>query len=434
MAEAATIFARATAAGRAGVGIIRISGAQALAAARHFGRSSPLPQRHAVLQRFSVDSEFIDAGLILYFAAPHSFTGEDVLEFQLHGGSAILNRVLKELSSLPDFRLARPGEFSQRAFLNQKMDLTQAEGLVDSINAETERQRQQAARLMQGHAAQFFEDLRARVLHPMALLEAYIDFPEEEIPGEVTRQMEEEIAALKKDIAYQLAAGQGAERLREGFTVLLMGKPNSGKSSLLNALVKREAAIVTEIPGTTRDLIEISCEINGLPVTLVDTAGLRESEDVVEQEGVARAKARAEQADLILYLTESNEDSPPALPSPADKYWLVATKADLYPKPAFPVKFSISAQHGQGLEVLLSAIGEFLESSLPATDCFALHQRHRQLLQMALTALEGFSGQVPLEIRAEHLRFAATTLSDIIGSHSVEDLLDIIFSSFCIGK
>lgn len=434
MSELDTIFARATASGRAGVAVIRVSGRDALKACEHFGRIKPPTPRHAILHSFKVSEEFIDSGLILYFQAPHSFTGEDILEFQMHGGVAIMNRMMKELSALPSFRVAKPGEFSQRAFLNQKMDLAEAEGLVDIINAETERQRVQASRLTQGHASDFFESLRNRVLNPMALLEAYIDFPEEEIPEEVTRQIDESITSLKQDITYQLTSGQSAERLRDGFTVLLMGKPNSGKSSLLNAIVKREAAIVTDIAGTTRDLIEIGCEINGLPVTLIDTAGLRESEDEIEQQGVAKARHRAKEADLILYLRDAEDIQGEDIIASEVPVYRVATKIDLTPSPVFESDYQISTQSLEGLDGLIDAMSRDLEDKLPAFDCFALHQRHRQLLQDALNALELFDESPVLEIRAEYLRVAATVLGDIIGTHSVEDLLDIIFSSFCIGK
>ncbi len=434
MSQQDTIFARATASGRAGVSVIRISGEDALEACQHFGRSDSPTPRHAILHIFKVNDEFIDSGLILYFKAPCSFTGEDILEFQMHGGAAIMNRMMKELSALPSFRLAQPGEFSQRAFLNQKMDLAEAEGLVDMINAETERQRIQASRLTQGHASDFFESLRNRILQPMALLEAYIDFPEEEVPEKVTKQIDESIGALKKDISYQLSSGKSAERLRDGFVILLMGKPNSGKSSLLNAIVKREAAIVTDIPGTTRDMIEVACDINGLPMTLIDTAGLRDSEDEIEQQGVHRAKLRAKEADIILYLREAEDkDVEDEITSEVPIY-RVATKIDIHPSPVFESHHQISTKSFEGLDKLLKAISDDLEDKLPASDCFALHQRHRHLLQESLNALERFDESPILEIRAEHLRVAATVLGDIIGSHDVEDLLDIIFSSFCIGK
>lgn len=434
MGEQETIFAKATATGRAGVAIIRISGPKALKACEHFGWNKPLPPRQTIYHRFTIRGEFIDAGLILYFKAPHSFTGEDIIEFQLHGGVAILNRVLKELSTLPSFRFARAGEFSQRAFLNQKMDLTEAEGLVDIINAETECQRIQASRLMEGHASEFFSTLRERILESMALLEAYIDFPEEEIPEEVASQIKESIDSLKQDIRHQLSSGESAERLREGFIVLLMGKPNSGKSSLLNAIVKREAAIVTNIPGTTRDLIETSCDIQGLPVTLIDTAGLRESEDAIEQQGVSRAKAKMAQADLVLYLCDGDEESLSEVVEVTSPKITIATKSDLSPTPSFEFDHQVSTETLEGVDELIKMIEQKLEKLLPPTDCFALHQRHRQLLKEALESLEGFSETSILEIKAEYLRQAAMTLSDIIGSHSVEDLLDIIFSSFCIGK
>lgn len=430
MSEHDTIFAKATASGRSGVAIIRISGAHALEACKAFGRSKPCPARHAILHKFTHKNKFIDSGLILYFPAPNSFTGENIIEFHLHGGIAIMNKMVEILSSLPHFRMAKPGEFSQRAFLNQKMDLVEAEGLVDMINAETKSQHEQASRLMQGHASDFFGHLRQRILEPMALLEAYIDFPDEEIPPEISQQILDAINGLKKDIHYQISSGQSAERLREGFVVVLLGEPNSGKSTLLNVLIKRDAAIVSEKAGTTRDLIEVSCEIKGLPVTIIDTAGIRESQDEIERQGVRLALNKAKQADLTLQLVDGSQ----SLKRQKEADIIVATKADISPAPDFEYDFHISAQKREGLEALLDEIYSRLAEQLPKDDCFALHQRHRQLLRTAYGALGEFNQKLPPEIQAEHLKVAAGALADIIGSHTVDDLLDIIFSSFCIGK
>ena len=430
MSETNTIFARATAVGRAGVSIIRISGRDALSVCEVFGRLAPCPARQAILHNFQYNGEFIDSGLIIVFKGPHSFTGEDVVEFQLHGGVAIINRVIEILSSLSYFRMAKPGEFSQRAFLNEKMDLVEAEGLVDLINAETKSQQQQASRLMQGHASKFFIELRQRILEAMALLEAYIDFPDEEIPLEVSQQVKATIEALRGDIEYQLGAGQSAERLREGFNIILLGSPNSGKSTLLNALVKREAAIVSDIAGTTRDIIEVNSEVHGIPVTFIDTAGLRESNDIIEKQGIERALEKAEQADIILQLVDSKE-MPVSIENDAI---IVATKSDGINAPDFNYDYLISAKRGDGVEEMLDGIASYLEVRVPKEDCFALHQRHCQLLAQANENLRNFQEGGVVEIQAEHLRLAASSLSDIIGHHTVDDLLDIVFSSFCIGK
>ena len=298
-----TIFAQATPIGRSGVAVIRLSGSAAKQALAHFNFHQSPQARYAHYHSFRVGDDLIDQGLILFFPHPHSFTGEDVIEFQLHGGVAILRRMLAELATLPGFRLAEPGEFAQRAFLHGKFDLTAAEGLADLIDAETELQRQQATHHLQGKAATFYDELREKILTPLAYLEAYIDFPEEEIPEQAMQQLHQQIGALQASILDQLDDEKSGERIREGFTIILLGEPNAGKSTLLNAIAKRDIAIVSDIAGTTRDTIEAHIELAGVPVTLIDTAGLREVADRIESEGIKRALKKSHRRQKILVIS-----------------------------------------------------------------------------------------------------------------------------------
>jgi tRNA modification GTPase len=435
MHEGDTIFARATAPGRAGVAIIRISGPQAFDSLKAFGVTSDLQPRMAHLKSLSVEGKVIDSALILPFRAPNSFTGEDVIELHLHGGIAIQNYVSSRLTALPHFRLAAPGEFSRRSFLNEKMDLTEAEGLADIINADTERQRQQAMKLMSGHASEFFQNLRERLLSLMALYEAYIDFPEEEIPASVLQEIQDELQSLMKNFEYQIEEGKSAERLNQGFSVLLMGKPNAGKSTLLNALAQREVAIVTDIPGTTRDTIELFCDIEGMPVSFIDTAGIRDSNDPIEQIGVSKAMQRAKDADLILYLRESMDGEIEDLGLQDKDYLTIATKSDLA-DPAFghDISLSLRDEKLEGLIKLKHKIVRHLSGKLPAEDCYAIHERHILLMKTAYESLNEMNPEEPIEFSAERLRIAVQSLSDIMGSYHVDEILDRVFSSFCIGK
>lgn len=430
-----TIFAQATAPGRSGVAVIRISGHAALDACRQFGFTTTPSPRHAYYHRFKLGEKFIDDGLVLYFPAPHSFTGEDVVEFQLHGGVAIMNATLEALSTLPYLRPAKAGEFAQRAFLNGKMDLVEAEGLVDLINAQTQKQHERASQLMRGRASDFFMKLRRDILHAMALLEAYIDFPEEEIPSTVLAEHESELKALSDLIVYQCRHSEAAESLRQGYRVALVGSPNVGKSSLLNIIAGREAAIVTDVAGTTRDRIEVFVELKGLPVIFIDTAGLRETDDIVEREGIRRSLASINESDLVIQLVESGQElsKEQILPDAM----IVVTKSDL----AIDGKAScsiadhvVSSMTGEGVPELLDEIAGRLGDKLPPEDSFSLHRRHEVLLRQAQEAIEASLNEEELELRAEHLRYSASRLSEMIGNHDVDDILDIIFSSFCIGK
>ncbi len=427
-----TIFARATAVGKAGVAIIRISGQNSLKACEHFGFEGELISRKAYYHSFFCNNQHVDSGLIIYFKAPSSFTGEDCIEFQIHGGIAIQNYFIKELSKLENFRLAKPGEFSQRAFMNGKMDLVEAEGLVDLINADTERQRQQALSLTQGYASEFYHSLKHQVINSMALLEAFIDFPDEEIPQNIIDEVAININSLQEKINFQIKAGYSSEKLREGFKIVLIGEPNSGKSSLLNYFAKRDAAIVSPIAGTTRDLIEVNCDFKGFPVTLIDSAGIRNSSDLIESEGVKRALNQIKKSDVMLYLSDTGKFQ---LDTINDDIHIikVCTKSDIH-IPEGEYDYSISVQDPASIKLLENAICDMLEGLSPPSGAYALHLRHIKLLEQAEKSLEKSKDASLLEIKAEYLRQAASELEEIIGTNTVEELLGIIFSSFCIGK
>jgi tRNA modification GTPase len=454
VASPETIFALATPQGRSGVAVIRISGKHAAQAVAHFGyRGNPEPRR-AIYHSFTLPSSensheriTLDHGLLIYFPAPHSFTGEDCVEFQLHGSLAVIRKTLAELATLPSFRMAEAGEFARRAFINGKLDLTAAEGLVDLIEAETEWQRVQASRLAQGEAAIFYNRLRNDMMQGLALLEACIDFPDEEIPESLRQEVSEQIRILQTTITQQLAMARGAERIRDGFTVVILGAPNAGKSTLLNALAQREVAIVSERAGTTRDILEVHLDLRGMPVVLLDTAGLRETSDSIEAEGIARALRRAENASLKLVLFDSFVMPDVASREQIDSQTIVVwTKADAeglkkpqnapFPFHELPWKMvSVSAKDSESVSRLIGVIEEFLSQHQPSQEAaFVTRQRHRALLEEAAECLEAFFGETDLVLQCECLRRASVAVGKITGKIQVDELLGVIFSSFCIGK
>ncbi len=441
MTAAATIFALASAPGRGGVAVIRISGSSA---GRTFDLCSPkgMPaQRLAALKdiRHPKTGEFIDRALALWFPAPHSFTGEDVAELHIHGGRAILNAVTECLQSL-GFRLAEPGEFTRRAFENGKLDLTEAEAIADLVNAETEAQRRQALRQFEGELGRLYEDWRARLTKALAYLEATIDFSDEDLPPNISAGPLADVASLSAEIDRHLADRHRGERLREGFSIAILGAPNAGKSSLLNALAKREAAIVSSIAGTTRDIIEIHLDLGGYPVILADTAGLRESKDEIESEGIRRALARAEKSDLKLIVFDGEKwpQRDPITQKHSDENAIaVVNKADLIngSEKQTGNEIFVSARTGAGIQQLLEKITFLVEANFsiagPPPLTRARHrvslEECRDNLRRALTARE-------IELRTEDIRMASRALGRITGRVDVEDLLDVIFRDFCIGK
>lgn len=426
-----TIFAQATALGRAGVSVVRLSGPKALEIATEIAGPLPAPRCSALRFVRDGEGEVIDQALILTFVAPDSFTGEDVVELHLHGSIAVVQSCLALLATYPETRLADAGEFTRRALENEKLDLAQVEGLADLIEAETEAQRKQALRVLSGHLGDMVEEWRRRLIRAAALLEATIDFADEEVPVDVTPEVNELLNGAAEIIEREIAGTRIAERIRTGFEVAIVGAPNAGKSTLLNALAGRDAAITSEIAGTTRDVIEVRMDLAGLPVTLLDTAGLRDTTDGIEALGIDRAISRGKDADLRVFLVAEGED---LMMKPEDGDIVVHPKADLFPE----IKDAVSGMTGQGLDGLVLQIQKVLSRrSLGAG--LATHERHRIAMETAFSHLKEvrsvlFGGPDHYDIAAAELRFAIRALEMLVGRVDVENLLDEIFSSFCVGK
>jgi tRNA modification GTPase len=393
------------------------------------------PPRQVVLRDFlrPDDGSVIDRGLLVVFAAPHSATGEDVAEFHVHGGPAVVAAVLDVLASLEGLVPAQPGDFTRRSFLNGKLDLAQVEGLADLIDARTEAQRRQALAQMDGRLSALYEGWRNRLIRIMALVAADIDFAdgEDDVPEGIGETVAAAIRSLSEEIAAHLNDNKRGERLRDGLTLAIIGPPNAGKSSLINWLAKRDAAIVASTPGTTRDLIEVHLDLEGYPVTVIDTAGLRQTEDPVEAEGIRRALARAGAADLVLHLSEGQA---PVSDVPLGAVQ-VRTKADLQPSAPSDALFSISTKTGEGLPALLDYLGRWAADTIASGEAPALTRvRHRVALEQVRADLGAALLQPDLVLAAEDLRLAARALGSLTGRIDVEDLLDVIFRDFCIGK
>jgi len=397
----------------------------------------PRVARH-VRFRDPESSEELDDGVALWFPAPHSVTGEDVAEFHVHGSRAVLAAVMAGLSRR-GLRLAEPGEFTRRAFLNDKLDLTQAEAVADLAAAETEAQRRQALRQLDGHLGGVYRGWGERLLRLLAHLEAAIDFPDEDLPAEIEREVAEGVRALANEVESHLDDGHRGERLRDGIAVAILGPPNAGKSSILNQLARREAAITSPIAGTTRDVIEVAIDLAGYPVVLADTAGLRDSADVIEQEGLRRALKRAEEAELRLFVFDATrpEDAQGAAAWPGPDTLLVANKIDLASgrdAPPLARAIPVSALTGEGLPKLIAALSSRVARIYDGTAPLLTRARHREALETALEGLQrSLAADLP-ELRAEDLRLAWRSLGRITGRVDVEDLLDVIFRDFCLGK
>ncbi|MDQ0346867.1 tRNA uridine-5-carboxymethylaminomethyl(34) synthesis GTPase MnmE [Ancylobacter vacuolatus] len=429
------------------VAVLRLSGPQAGAVLVALAGRLPEPRRaHLARLRHPTSGEVLDQGLALWFPGPRSATGEDMAELQIHGGRAVVAAVLGAVLDVPGLRPAEAGEFTRRAFLNGRIDLTEAEGLADLIGAQTEAQRRLAFAHAFGHLGQRVEEWRRRLIRAMALIEAGIDFADEDdVPAGARALARPEVEALHAELTAALADRRGA-LVREGALIAIAGLPNAGKSSLINALAQRDIAIVSDEPGTTRDLLEVALDLDGHKATLVDTAGLREAESKVEAEGIRRARARMAEADLVLWVHDvSAGPAPEAAPSLETErpLWLVANKIDragpaASAPAAWPVRsFAISAAGGQGLEELTRALGGFIATRAEGEHPALIRARHRASAGEAdshLTlALEQWE-RLDDELLAEELRLAARALGRMTGVIGVEDLLDVVFREFCIGK
>jgi tRNA modification GTPase len=481
-----TIYALSSGRPPAAIAVVRISGPRAGEALKVLSGKIPAPRKATLARIRGRDGEIIDDALVLWFPGPRSETGEDLAEIQVHGGRAVIGAVFGALSNLAGLRPAEAGEFTRRAFENGKLDLTAVEGLADLVMAETEGQRRQAFRQMAGALGNRVENWRAQLIQALALVEARIDFSDEaDVPQDLVGPALQITRSLEGEIAAALADGGRGERLREGLVVAIAGPPNAGKSTLLNRIAKREVAIVSPYAGTTRDVIEVHLDLGGLPVTLLDTAGIRETDDPVELEGVRRAQERASGADLVLWIVDANDSASERLLSDVEKNrattpaWLVRNKIDLVQsdnasneltghnkesselnlrtnsslknvvnkklnnKNEFEfnwneLEFAISAVTGEGFAHLLAQLARYAEHFLAgAESALVTRDRHRRSLEDVLAALRRSLGSEISrheDLLAEELRIAARALGRVTGRVDVEDVLDVIFRDFCIGK
>ncbi|MER8845818.1 tRNA uridine-5-carboxymethylaminomethyl(34) synthesis GTPase MnmE [Mesorhizobium australicum] len=426
----------------AGVAVLRVSGPKTRFVVETIA-GGMVKARSAVLRRFRApDGTVLDNGLVLFFPGPASFTGEDVAEFHVHGGRAVVARMLETIAGFDGVRHAEPGEFTRRAFFNGKVDLVETEALADLVNAETEAQRRFAILNAGGAQSALYLGWRRRLIHARAMIEAEIDFADEDdVPGSVSDTVWSDARSMISEIDRHIAGFHAAEIIRDGFEVVILGAPNAGKSSLFNALARRDAAIVTDEPGTTRDLLEVVLDLRGLRVRLTDTAGLRGAPGKIETIGIEKARAKADRADLLLLLEDAanpKDTGPLSMSAPALR---VGTKLDLLDKRAphdlaGRYEFGISVVDGTGVERLLAEIGRrAAEAAGDSGDILPSRLRHVELLDAANRHLHRAADErMAQELRAEELRLAVERLGRIVGAVDVEDLLDVIFSQFCIGK
>ena len=425
-----TIFALATASGKAGVAVVRISGPCAFVASEKLVGTLPASGR-GLRRVVGADGELIDEALVLTFDKGRSFTAEAVVELQLHGSPAITKAVLAELSGIDGLRTAEAGEFTRRALENGRLDLAQVEGLADLIDAETEAQRRQALRVFSGDLGKKTEVWRAKLVRAAALVEATIDFADEEVPEDVYPEVRALMAPVIAEMRHEADGVRIAERIRDGFEVAIVGAPNVGKSTLLNRLAGRDAAITSDIAGTTRDVIEVRMDLGGLPVTMLDTAGIRETDDIVEGLGIERALERARSADVVVYIGQSDDQIPVDL---GQSVIHVVAKSDLDPD----VVNGISGKTGAGVDQLVARIEEILRDRSSRAG-IAMRERHRIALVKACESLETAMALIDTDttfadLISEEIRSAARAVESLVGRVDVEDLLDVIFTSFCIGK
>jgi len=438
-----TIFALSSGRPPAGVAVFRMSGPMVRFGLETLIGYVPADRRLVVANIANpVSAEVIDRGLAVFFPGPASFTGEDAAELHIHGGRAVVAALTEALGQIDGFRLATPGEFARRAFERGKLDLAAVEGLADLVAAETEMQRRQALRQAGGALGSLCEAWRHKLIRARAMIEAELDFSEEEdVPRGIAAEAFRQIAGVREGIAAALRDDRRGERLRDGLEVVILGAPNAGKSSLLNALARREAAIVSAEPGTTRDLIEVRMDLDGFPLTLIDTAGIRCAESAVEREGVQRAKARAALADVSIVLTDASVAGSQFDFKPSGAFLRVATKIDLLDSDPEQLtrngqfEYAISVVTGAGIDGLVASLARLAAEQLDAAEpAIVTRQRHRFALTDCLGALDRTEKQADLEVVAEELRTASDALARIVGRIDVEDWLDVIFSEFCIGK
>jgi tRNA modification GTPase len=458
-----TIFALSSGRPPSAIAMVRVSGPRAGGVLESIAGRLPVPRVATRVLLRDANRQPIDDAVVLWFGGPASATGEDVAEFHVHGGRAVLASLFAALSALQDVRPAEPGEFTRRAFENGKLDLTEAEGLDDLIHADTDRQRHHALRQLKGLLGDKVRHWRAQIIEASALIEAGIDFSDEgDVPEQLIAPALAKIRQLSNEIEQVLKAQGRSERLREGLVVAIAGPPNVGKSTLMNQLARREVAIVSPYAGTTRDVIEVQLDLDGYPVTVIDTAGIRETDDPVEQEGVRRARARAAEADLVLWLADSEFGDPPEPPAIEAKtveadvleanaleantpLWMVRNKIDLgaaepqagADQGSGDFRFAISASRGDGLAGLITALVAFAQNYFGAAEEALIgRERQRVLLRQAGDSLQrglSVAGRGE-ELIAEELRAAAYSLGRLLGRVDVEDILDVIFREFCVGK
>lgn len=444
--SAKTIYALSTVFGKSGVAVIRISGSSALDVIAKMTDIDvdKIKPRYAYFCNIKDNStrQILDKAVVLYFKAPHSFTGEDVVEIQCHGSKAVLNSVFKSLSTLENLRLAEPGEFSKRAFYNQKMDLTEAEGLADLIDAETSEQQKYAIKQMEGNLKTLYSSWRQNLVKVLSYLEAYIDFPEEDIPQNLYDEILNTVFKTRDEIKNHLKNNNINESLKNGFNIVIAGSVNAGKSSLINALTKTNTMIVSDIEGTTRDSVDVNLDINGYPVVITDTAGIRKTDNPIEKIGIDIALNKIENADIILALYDAAQgcfDSS-ILPNTSKEIIYIANKSDKID----PDKLSkiekdkhiiISAKYNKGIDKVIDKITDVLKERFSSSsNALITRIRYREALEECLSNLNNFSLDKEIELSAEDIRLACRAIGQITGEIKVSELLDNIFGSFCIGK
>ena len=443
-----TIYALSTVLGKSGVAVIRISGKDAFSV---FDKMTTLKSTDIVVRKMyftpvvdSVSRETLDNCLVVGFRTPFSFTGEDTVEINCHGSKAVIRSLLNALSQLPDFRLAEPGEYSRRAFYNGKMDLTEADGLADLIDAETALQQKVALQQMGGALFSLYQDWREQLVSTLSYIEAYVDFPDENIPQNVVEQIENGVFKIKEEIKKHLENNKIEERLRDGFKVVIAGPTNAGKSSLINAVAKRNVAIVSDIAGTTRDVIEAYIDLKGFPVVLTDTAGLREAKDEIEQIGIQLAKEKIDEAEFKIFMFDGEKDEPRLfddyINKTADNYLLVANKSDKLSssrQAELQAKncILVSVKQNQNIDVVTETLYQYFNNLYDKSSAQLItRQRYRESLFECVENLERVSLDKEIELAAEDIRLACRAIGKITGQVEVDEILDKIFSSFCIGK